>query len=148
MKFWATLTSVFLVDQMSKTWISGRMALGESQPIVRGFLNLTYIRNQGASFGVLQGHTWLFLILAAIIIMALVYYQLMYPSESWLQFTLGLIVGGTIGNMVDRFRFGAVQDFIDLGWWPVFNFADTAIVTGGAVLILYLISHEMGQERD
>lgn len=148
MKFWGTMISVLLLDQLTKAWVAGHFSLGESRGIIDGFLYLTYIRNPGASFGMLQGQNWLFLSLGALMIVALVYYQVKTPPQRWLEYSMGLMGAGTIGNMIDRIRFGAVQDFIDLGWWPVFNVADTAITIGGAILILYILVNELGQERD
>lgn len=147
MRFWITLSAVFLLDQVSKAWIAGRFSVGESHTLVEGCLWLTYIRNPGASFGMLQGQTWLFLGLAMVMVLALVYYHVKYHPESWLQYSLGLMAGGSLGNMLDRLRYRAVQDFIDLGWWPVFNLADTAITVGGACLIFYLLRQELGKEQ-
>jgi len=147
-RFFMTMGAVFLLDQVSKAWIADRFYLGKSHTLVDGCLWLTYIRNPGASFGMLQGQTWLFLGLAMVMVLALVYYQLRYHPEPWLQYSLGLMAGGTLGNMLDRLRFKAVQDFIDLGWWPVFNLADAAITVGGACLIIYLLKQELGQEQD
>jgi len=123
------------------------MLPGDSIPLVDEFISLTYVLNRGAAFGMLQGKSWLFLTMAGIISLALVYYNLKFTSPRWLQYAMGLIVGGTLGNVVDRWYFGAVRDFFSVGWWPVFNVADMAIVIGGCLVVLYLMTHDLDSEQ-
>ncbi|MEA4924212.1 MAG: signal peptidase II [Syntrophomonadaceae bacterium] len=138
MRFWITILIVLVADQMSKIWVAGNMARGQSVPIIDGILNLTFVVNRGAAFGILQGKSWFFLIMAVVVVAALVYYNLRYHPLPWGQYAMGLIVGGTLGNVVDRCYFGAVRDFFSIGWFPVFNVADMAITTGGALVLLYI----------
>jgi len=147
MRFWATIPFVLLVDQITKLWLASRMLPGDSIPLVDEFISLTYVLNRGAAFGMLQGKSWLFLTMAGIISLALVYYNLKFTSPRWLQYAMGLIVGGTLGNVVDRWYFGAVRDFFSVGWWPVFNVADMAIVIGGCLVVLYLMTHDLDSEQ-
>lgn len=138
MRFWITIITVLIADQLSKLWVAGNMTRGQSIPLVDGILNLTFVVNRGAAFGILQGKSWFFLMMAVFVIAALVYYNLRYKPLPWGQYAMGLIVGGTLGNVIDRCYFGAVRDFFSIGWFPVFNVADMAITTGGALVLLYI----------
>lgn len=148
LRFWITVIVIIIADQLSKLWVAAKLALYESRPIIDGILSLTYIRNRGAAFGILQGKSWLFLIMALLIVAALIYYNFRYSPKPWGQYAMGLIVGGTIGNVIDRWFLGAVRDFFSIGWFPVFNIADMAITTGGALVILYIFLHDIGQEQE
>lgn len=142
MRFWATIAAIIMLDQFSKIRIMELLHPGDSLSVIDGLINLTFVLNRGAAFGVLQGKSWLFLIMAVLIISIMIYSHLVYNLPVWVQFAMGFIVGGTIGNVIDRWNFGAVRDFLSIGWFPVFNIADMAIVTGGALLILYLFLNE------
>jgi signal peptidase II len=135
-----------IVDQLSKFWVAKEMVLNNSIPLINGIFSLTYILNRGAAFGILQGKSWFFLTMATLIVIAMIYYHLKYSPPRWVEYAMGLIVGGTIGNVIDRWYYGAVRDFFSIGWFPVFNVADMAIVTGGALLILYLFLNDPGKE--
>jgi signal peptidase II len=139
--------SILIVDQLSKLWVAGHLALNKSIPLIDGFLSLTYVRNRGAAFGILQGKGWFLMIMAAIVVSAMVYYNFRYSPKPWGQFAMGLIVGGTIGNVIDRLFLGAVRDFFSIGWFAVFNVADMAITIGGALLVLYIFVNDIGNEQ-
>jgi len=127
--------------------VAGKLALGESIPIIDGIFSLTYVTNRGAAFGILQGKSWFFLIMAVMVVTALIYYNLRHTPKPWGQYGMGLIVGGTIGNVIDRWYWGAVRDFFSIGWFPVFNIADMAITTGGALVLLYIFLNDIGVEQ-
>jgi len=146
LRFWATILLIMIVDQLSKFWVAKEMVLNNSIPLINGIFSLTYILNRGAAFGILQGKSWFFLTMATLIVIAMIYYHLKYSPPRWVEYAMGLIVGGTIGNVIDRWYYGAVRDFFSIGWFPVFNVADMAIVTGGALLILYLFLNDPGKE--
>ncbi len=115
------------------------MYVGDSRAIIDGILSLSYVHNRGAAFGILQGKSWFFLIMAATVVLVMIIYNLKYSPPAWLQYATGLIVGGSVGNVIDRWLYGSVRDFLSIGWWPVFNVADMAIVCGGALLMLYVL---------
>ncbi len=142
MRFWATIATIIMLDQFSKIRIMELLNSGDSLPVIDGLFNLTFVLNRGAAFGVLQGKSWLFIGMAVLIISIMIYSHLVYNLPIWVQYAMGFIVGGTIGNVIDRWSFGAVRDFLSIGWFPVFNVADIAIVSGGALLILYLFLNE------
>lgn len=136
---------VLIVDQASKEWalslLQATVQEGGRAVEVTSFLNLVLVWNTGVSFGLmaLGPHaSWGFIVLAVLVSTALGGW-LLHTDRVWLQSALGGIIGGAIGNVVDRVRFDAVVDFLDFHWgdlhWYVFNVADAAIVVG-AVMIL------------
>ena len=86
----------------------------------------------------MPGQSWFFLTAALIVIIGLMYYNLRYSVDRLVQIMMGLIVAGALGNFIDRIRLRYVIDFFDLGWWPVFNIADMAVVVGGCLLLLHM----------
>ncbi|MCK4368695.1 MAG: signal peptidase II [Dehalococcoidales bacterium] len=139
--FFLTALLVAVADQLTKLWIMSNLDIGESLFEV-GIFQIVRRHNTGASFGLFQDHSFALTIASIVGIALLLFYALFayrrYPiSGNWLGMTaLGLILGGTIGNLIDRLRFGGVTDFISIGWWPAFNIADSAIVVG-AILFAY-----------
>lgn len=149
MRFWLTTGGILLLDRLSKIWIMNNIGLGTNWVLINGILNISYLHNRGAAFGIMQGQSWLFLTLAAIVIAAAVYYNSKYSLPKWIQYALALIVGGSLGNLIDRLLYRSVVDFISIGWFPVFNVADMAIVSGGILFMLYILKNdlnELGQE--
>ncbi len=146
MRFWLSIILILLVDQLSKFWIASTMFVGDSRKVFDGILSLTYVHNRGAAFSILQGRYWFFIIMALVVSLVLIYYNLKYSPAPWLQYSMGLIVGGSIGNVIDRWFYGAVRDFLSIGWWPVFNVADMAIVSGGALVMLYILLNDTARE--
>jgi signal peptidase II len=135
---------VLAADQASKYWVLHGLDLpAVGQIVLLPVLNLTFVRNSGVTFGLLNGYgTWSYLVLAAVALAVVVALGVwLRRAESLLvAVSLGAIAGGAVGNVIDRLRFGSVVDFIDahLGdWhWYVFNVADAAIVCGVAALVL------------
>ena len=137
---------VLLLDQITKIWVDNAMRLYETRPIVPGLFDLHYIRNTGAAFGFLSGTEATFRIpffvlvsLVAIGIILYLFYKL-DESEVMMPLALSLVLGGAIGNLVDRVRMGEVIDFLLVHYksfhWPAFNVADIAITVGVFLLIL------------
>ncbi len=132
---------VVVADQLSKIWIRSNLDVGQSLLEV-GFFRLIYVRNTGAAFGLFQGQSFLLTIVAFVgVAVLLVYALFIYRRSPFLDSRLGrialsLVLGGTIGNLIDRLRFGYVTDFISVGIWPAFNLADSAVV-GGAIIFAY-----------
>ncbi len=115
--------------------------------IVGELLRLTYVANRGAAFGILQNQGILFVIVGIAVIGAILVSYRYFPKMSLLlNIAIGLQLGGAIGNLMDRIRFGYVVDFIDVAIWPVFNVADSAIVVGVGVLAFHLMKGS--DERD
>ena len=130
-----TISGVLLVDQLSKVAIRSTLRVGESWP-AEGLVRITHGTNTGTAFGLLPNQTLVLIVSSVIAIAFLVYYYRTHALPSvLLRFAIGLLLGGAVGNLVDRIRVGAVVDFIDLGPWPIFNVADSSIVVGIALLI-------------
>lgn len=127
-------------DQLSKLWIRAHLALGESL-LITDRLSLSYIGNTGSAFGLLANQTFLLIIISiAALLFILLLLRYLSPATTLSVVSIGLILGGAVGNLIDRLRFGYVTDFIDIRlWsnfhWPVFNIADTAITVGVFTLI-------------
>lgn len=141
----ATALLVFAADQAAKAWVLDRIAPLGTVPAVPGVIRWTFVQNRGAAFGLLQNQTFFFVAVAVIVIAAILYWLPRLPGRAGTaRFALGLQLGGAVGNLIDRLRWGYVVDFIDLEFWPlhrwpVFNVADAAIVTGTVLLVLWLL---------
>jgi signal peptidase II len=134
---------VFAADQLSKFWITRRLLLGESWPLLPNIFHLTYLLNPGAAFGILAHRTVFFVAISFLIILLIIVGGFLIPSQHYLlRLALSLQLGGALGNLCDRLRFGYVVDFLDFRIWPVFNLADIAIVLGTGLLLLSLIDKE------
>ena len=135
---------VVIADQLTKWWITANLAIGESLLDV-GFFRIIRIQNTGAAFGIFQGHPLIFTIIDFIGIAVFLTLVLVlrrrwsFLDRMWVRSGLGLILGGTIGNLIDRLRFGNVTDFFDFKVWPVFNVADASITVGVVILIFCII---------
>ncbi len=133
---------VVVADQLSKLWIRSNLLVGQSLFEVGIFQIVRLPPNTGAAFGLFQDQSFALAIVAIVgiallLVCALIIYPRFFPSDNLLgKSALGLILGGTIGNLIDRLRFGGVTDFISIGIWPAFNIADSAIVVG-AILFAY-----------
>ncbi len=140
------VAGVVVLDQLSKALLQRSLELHDSRPLIEGLLALSHVRNRGAAFGILsdaglryQGEILSAVSLAALLAIAVYAWRL--PAEARLpRLALALVLGGAVGNLIDRLRFGYVVDFIHLYWkqhsWPDFNLADSAI-SAGVVLLLY-----------
>ena len=132
---------VVAADQFTKLWIRSNLAIGESLPET-GLFCLTRVHNTGAAFGLFQGQSLVLTIVAIIAVIALIifvlfgYHRFPFLDDRLGKPTLGLVLGGIAGNLIDRLHLGYVTDFIDIGIWPAFNVADSSI-TVGAILFAY-----------
>jgi signal peptidase II len=147
-RFWLTAGAVLLLDRFSKWWIMQNMNIGDGWAIIDDIVYLRYIQNQGAAFGIMQGGGLLFVLIAAVVIIGAVYFLFKYHLPPMAQYALGLITGGALGNLIDRVLYGSVVDFISVGWFPVFNLADSGIVCGGILLVLWMYLLETGKKAE
>ena len=142
--FLITSITIIIADQLSKLWIKSNLAIGESTFEI-GFFRLTYVQNTGSSFGLFQNQNLIlsiFAIFGICIILFLVFFmhrrfQILNTFLSKLSF--GLIFAGAVGNLINRFEFGYVVDFIDFNYWPAFNIADSSAVVGSILLAYNLL---------
>lgn len=149
------------LDQATKLLVARELLLGQSLPVVPGLFHLTLVHNTGMAFGLLSGadlpfKSILVTLLSVVALGAVLYYALSSgPGERVTRFGLALILGGALGNIVDRIRLGYVVDFLDVFYrdahWPAFNLADSAICVGVGLLILESLSKRspaIGPETD
>jgi signal peptidase II len=159
-KYWIGL-AVFIValvlDILTKYLVSSNLSYSDRIPMIEGFFYLTHVRNTGAAFGLFQDApatirlTFFIGISAVAIAIILQFFRKLAPGDRLSAFALGLILGGAVGNLIDRIRLGEVVDFLHfILWggyvWPDFNLADTWIVVGVSLLVLELLASE-GEER-
>jgi signal peptidase II len=140
-------------DQASKLWVVqslGPQVMARKIPLIGDWFNIVYSHNTGIAFSLLQGQTrWLALSSLLITAGAIYFYWRHLPNLRLLpQLIIGLIVGGGLGNLIDRIRLGYVVDFIQVGWFPIFNLADSAVCTGAALLMLLFLRDELTQSGD
>jgi len=140
------------VDQLSKALVRIFLTSGEEISL-GGFGKLTQVRNPGTAFGIIEGRSWPLFVASIVIffILIVVLWQWGGPGTAFFQVGLGLIIGGAVGNIIDRIALGAVVDFIDLGFWPmrawpVFNLADLAIVIGVGITLIMVIKDGFRKE--
>ena len=141
-KYLLVLLTAFLIvflDQLTKFFIKNNFQLNQSTPIIKNILHITYITNTGSAFGLFKGLNWFFIFFSIIVISAIFYFiNKIGNNEKMMQLSVGLVLGGTIGNLIDRIAYGAVIDFIDFRIWPVFNVADSAVTISVVLLITLL----------
>ena len=141
---------VFLLDQTTKKIVTQGMTQHETITVIPDFLNITYIHNRGAVFGLGSSVTspylsWGLSILSVVsLAVILVYFLRLNVRNQWTFFGLALVLGGAIGNLYDRLRYGYVIDFVDIHWfehhWPFFNVADMSICIGVGLLLISMSS--------
>jgi len=150
--FFTTALLLVAADQLSKLWIRSNLAIGESLFEV-GFFRLTYVRNTGAAFGLFQGQSLPLTIITLVGVAALLLYVFFFHHRFPFldnrlgKLALGLVLGGTVGNLIDRVYLGHVTDFIDFNFWPAFNIADSAIVVGIIILAYSLLGLATARKR-
>ena len=146
-----SILSIFLIllaDQLSKAAISSRLSEGQSIPIIRDALHITFVKNTGAAFGLFKDSTYFFSavsIIATVMIGAILIKAIRsgkFAENLLYSFSLVLIMAGAMGNLIDRLTLRYVIDFIDVRIWPVFNIADASISSGTFLLILSFIFHK------
>lgn len=132
--------AVIIIDQLSKYYIETHMMIGMSIPIIQDIFHITYILNPGAAFGLFEHQTIFFVAIAMSMVLGAMYFYPKIPKQyGLLRFGTGLMVGGAVGNVIDRIRTGYVVDFFDFRIWPIFNIADMGIVCGVGCIIFTII---------
>lgn len=149
--FVTLLMAIFtlVIDVITKTTVMARMLEGEAIPIIKGVLTLHYIRNPGAAYGLLTGHRWLLVVISILVIMGILWY--VSQTKSVLEHVaLGFILGGAVGNLINRIIWGSVIDLIEINplttFFQVFNLADVAIVSGVTLLFWTILKKSIKSE--
>ena len=138
---------IFVLDQLTKWWVSATVQLGGGIAVIPGYFDIVHTQNEGAAFGMLAGATagfrvpFFYIVAAIAVVVILVMLWRMRDDERLLPLSFALVLGGIVGNILDRVRFGAVVDFLSVHWrdvahWPAFNVADSAITVAMALLII------------
>jgi signal peptidase II len=133
--------AVVALDQVVKALVRGALEVGERRDLL-AFLDLVYVRNRGVAFSALEDQTALVVVVIAIAMGALLWYFARHAARPLMWLPTGLLVGGAIGNVIDRVRLGAVTDFLKLPSWPAFNVADMAITVGVVGLLVVVERNE------
>jgi len=141
--FWALIVILIVVaDQLSKFIIVKNVEMGEMIEVIKNFFYITYIRNRGAAWSILQNGRYFFIVLTIIASLIIIYLLLKSKNRVY-SLALSFILGGAIGNLIDRIVVGSVVDFLEFHFWsyrfPVFNVADTFVTIGTILLAYYLI---------
>ena len=146
----AVIVLVIGADQFSK-WLVVRGMYDGQVSVIPHVLRFTYVENEGMAFGLLADHRWVFLVLSTVGIAAVGFYLFRCVKKPLPGVALALIVGGGVGNMIDRVRLSYVMDFIDFyfmpAWYWVFNVADAAVCVGGALFVLSLLLDIIREEK-
>jgi signal peptidase II len=135
---------VVVADQITKQIFWRQFTPGFNVDIIPGILRITLVKNTGAAFGLFDGGRWFFITASVIAVGFILYLGFRLPrNERYRRLLLGLILGGAVGNLIDRVYDGAVIDFIEMGvaghWWPVYNVADIAVTVGAVLLLIHLL---------
>lgn len=144
--------AIIIFDQLTKWIVVKEMELGESIPVIDNFLYITSHRNRGAAWGILPGQMWFFYVITIIVVIGLiVYIRKINKADKWLGVALGLMLGGAIGNFIDRVFRQEVVDFVNTYIFtydfPIFNVADSALAVGvGIMFILTLFEGKQKKE--
>lgn len=145
-KIWLISIIVFIIDQITKQIVNSSILYGDSIKIIKNFFYLTHAQNKGAAFSILQGKTFMFIIIAVFFLLYL--FKIIKEEKKLSRLNIisyGLLIGGIIGNLTDRIVYGYVVDFFDFKIFnyafPIFNIADMAMVIG-TIIMIYIIIRE------
>jgi signal peptidase II len=138
-----TALAILIADQLTKALVVANLTVGEKARVLGDVVQVWHAQNRGAAFSLFQGGTALFLIVSVLSIGMVAYFHRTLRGRSpWLHVVLGIILGGTLGNFIDRLRQGYVTDWLSVGIgdarWPTFNVADSSVVVGIGILVIYL----------
>ena len=146
------------LDQLTKYLALAHLQEYHSAPWIRGVVHFTLVHNEGAAFGILSDHRWVFLVFSSLAIVGLCVYLFRFcKTDLWIKVALAFVIGGGIGNMIDRIFVGSVVDFIELPflwlpilkmYFPIFNIADSFVTVGVAILIVCLIRLQVLEIRE
>ncbi|HZX21571.1 MAG TPA: signal peptidase II [Clostridia bacterium] len=136
------IITILVLDQLSKILALKYLAPAGSIPIIKNVFHLTYVENRGAAFGILQNQKLFFVIFALLALGFIWFYAYNNRLNKVMVYGLGLVVGGVIGNLIDRVRLGFVVDYLHIMNFPVFNIADSAVVIGVILIGIFLLKHD------
>lgn len=131
-----------LFDQWVKSAISQQFKLGEQKVVIKGLLSLTFLKNNGAAWSILEGQQWFFVVTTLIVLVIAIWFLIKSLSKNWHAFGLTLIISGALGNFIDRVRQGYVVDMFQLDFinFPIFNVADILLSIGFVLLLIGIMT--------
>ena len=145
---------IVLFDQVTKLLVRDKLAIVGTIEVIRRFFELSYSENTGAAFGSFQGRNGIFIIVNFLAIIFIFIYYKRFKENMWMKISLGFILGGALGNLIDRLFIGFVTDFIRIRlwfihsfWWPNFNIADAGVTVGAIILIIVLFIDSYKTEK-
>jgi signal peptidase II len=147
-----TALTLLVADQVTKALVVADLAIGQRVAVIGDVVQVWHVQNRGAAFSLFQGGTIVFLVVSLLSVGMVVYFHRDLRNRSpWLHVVLGMVLGGTLGNFVDRLRQGYVTDWLSVGLrdtrWPTFNIADASVVVGIGILVLYLFLTNPGRRE-
>lgn len=146
--FLVTAILVLVADQITKNLVIERVPVNKSIEIIKGFLYITHVKNSGAAFGMFQGYTNILAIISMVAIVLIIILKVILKLDfAFYNVSLGFILGGAIGNLIDRYFMGEVTDFINLTFIPVFNIADSSLIIGFCLIIILIIREYFKKEK-
>ena len=141
MRIWVMAAAVAAADQGAKFLVQAYLPEHGTLGIWPPYLSLTHVQNPGGAFGILAGRGPMIVLLSLLVIFAIVLFSRRITSAGY-TWDAGLILGGTVGNLIDRLRLGRVVDFIDFSFWPAFNIADIALTAGVLLMLWHVVENE------
>ncbi len=148
-----TTVLVIFLDQLTKAIVRKTVAIRGTIEVIKGYFEISYAENTGAAFGIFRGQNGIFIIIGLVAIGFIFAYYRQFKANTWMKVSLGLLLGGALGNLIDRIAFQYVTDFIRVRWWflrprwwPAFNIADASVCVGAAMLILGMLKGTRDKE--
>jgi signal peptidase II len=141
---------VFFLDQFTKWLIQKSILPRHQRVVIEGIFNLRHDTNDGAAFGLMSGQNLPLIIISIVAIGFIFFYYRQFRESLWMKIALGFLLGGALGNSIDRVRLGEVTDFLQFRlpgfWWPTFNVADVAVCVGAGMLMVHLFFYRGGYD--
>jgi len=138
--FLISAVCILILDQVTKYIIIEKLPLNSSIEVIRGFFYITHLKNTGAAFGLFQDSTRILTTISFVAIVLIIILKIILKLDyAFYNVSLGFILGGALGNLIDRYFVGEVTDFINFTFWPVFNIADSFIIVGFCLIIILIL---------
>lgn len=149
MLFFILSILIVIADQAMKYFVTIKLALGGQLPLIPGIIHLTYVRNTGAAHSILTGYTWLLTIISALASVLIIILIIKMKIGTFGRITLACVLGGAVGNLIDRAALGYVVDMFEVEFmnYAVFNVADMFISVGGALFCIYYLIHSVKKDK-
>lgn len=146
--FFVSAVCILILDQVTKYIIIEKLPVNSSIEVIRGFFYITHVKNSGAAFGLFQDSIGTLTIISIVAIVLIIILKIILKlNYAFYNVSLGFILGGALGNLIDRYFVGEVTDFINFTYWPVFNIADSFIIIGFCLIIILILREYFKKEK-